>query len=535
MSYDVTYSHDLARLTGEPVRVQQARKSVRTAFHEVTADLPPRTLEALQVEETVSEGGLALSGRHVVEVFVGGLRATRIHPSARDTWRAKRGDRGRYVYYVQGGTLYVKPQDSQTRYAYLIEDPTWTADAATLDMPRPLHELYVTWAAVRLLEERMRVLQGRFPDQPLGYPDAPTPPGAPSLSVPQLSTSGLGPDETTIEALPSPPTLTPPSDREPSGSEVTVGSITLPTLPTFSDSITLSSAPSYSPSTTFPAPPNYNGPTDLSLSFSDFETRETKDDVEMAAVELNRLRTEIEEFQAQTEEALGAFQAEVQAYRAEVEEEVQAERIELDAYGADVQKYGAESDALISEFNAAVREYQADVQAYAAEVEAEVQAFRAEVQAELQKYESEGSVKGAFQRLELEGLRAELEPQLADYEAEVQRRIQQAQIIAQEAAQTAQETLDVNTRNAARQVETEARQYQLELERFQGQLAVYQGEIEGLISEQTAEIERRQQRARMMQYDVQRLRRQYQEKKSRWLNRYHKAPTITPSGPLPLS
>jgi hypothetical protein len=476
------------------------------------SDLPPSALEP-QCSVTQTSGSLDVSGQHVVSVFAGGGRAHKVRPheAASEPYsdRVRRLKRdGRAVYWTEGGTLHLDLPPRVTKaHVYHLPIPPLGGQGSSYNAQ--LQDVIAARAGLLYLSEKAASVRA---DLSLlsSLPDPPTVPSAPSIQY--SDASAVAPSTTTIGTLPDAPQLTSLTrsiEGAPSLSDLDLGTQidnttalsppSSPPEPSFDYGAAAKEAPTSTTIDTLPTPPSYsaqsaskptqvsvgsldlsteigdttaldppsktldfsvsedlptyNGPTSLSLSYSDYQTYFGAEDPEMSTEALEKLQTEVQEFEASVSQALQDFQNQVQSYSAAVQEE--AEKAGVD-----------------------VQDFQTDLQAYQAKVERQVQEHQQEVQSKIEEYTAIGNVEQAFHQLAIEQERARVQTELESYNREVERTLRQAQLKAQEAQQTAQNAQEAELRNAAQDLQEQVQEYEATLQQYQQDLQEYSSRVD---------------------------------------------------------
>lgn len=129
----------------------------------------------------------------------------------------------------------------------------------------------------------------------------------------------------------------------------------------------------------------------------------------------------------------------------------------------------------------------------------------------LRLFEADSSVGVQRYSALLQNARNDFEGTLAVYRTVAERDRLQAQITAQEAAQTAQLSQDAAIRNQAKAIELAFKDYDSQLALFQAQLANFEAQSQNALNKQRTLTESASAKLRMMSFDLQRLKSDYQE------------------------
>ena len=557
-----TFTNKVEALLGDSPTQADLDLALMEAAAQVYGDLGDSNIEAIATREDIPADGLSLNGRRLGGVVTEHGRAFQIDPSRKKSFR--HGERTRPVYFVEGSTVYVQPDHVECQ-ALLLDVPTTTGEAEAKD-PQ-LQILFALQAAQHIIQERMAEQQRNIQDVGT-LPNVPAAPSEPTFTY--TDAAEISPTATTIGNLPAAPQLTVPSDGT-KPDVVTIGSLDLstdtegnplsrpslsltpsfptpPTAPdvaaTFPDAPTKPSVPAVDATV-----PTYNGPTDLSLDYTDFDAYFDLEDAEMGEQALGKLQTEVQAFQSETSEAVQSFQSKVDAYNSEIQGEIQQVQAVLQEYQADVDAYVSEVQSLVEQeglevqaFQAEVQAFQSETQAEASRIQSEVRAFEGELQSyrtaietkvqeftteldrKLQQYQAQGNVESTFQQLALEGEQARVQAAMNEFQAEVEKEIQQAQLVAQEAQQTAQNAQEVELQNAAQQLQADVQEYGSTLQQYDADLQRVQLEIEKTFREAEIDTQQRSKRLEMMAFDLRRMRSRYKRHLETY-RRHHRAST----------
>jgi len=358
----------------------------------------------------------------------------------------------------------------------------------------------------------------------------PADPALATLTLPEAPTEGLTPEElaaisitytdgtpptltnSTIGALPAPPTFTKPTVTAPTR-PTSIASISIPTAPTPPTAPAFTFTPATAGSVaattlgTLPAAPSYTGPTNLtdlitmtsgtigssgiggdqtdeSTWFSVLSQQiENEEDPELAAASLQKIAQYINVLQYGIQDAIAAFNAENADFQREVDRILLEANIDLQEAIAQAREDGETSrfNALqtlaeqVQEYEMRVRIYQAEVQGYQAEVQGAVEAWRAdELEAKINYYLREYQVVLNQFQLDIQNEAQEFNAELADYTREVDRLFQQAQITMQEEISELREAGALEQQDAMGDLQAQIAQAEQSRQRYMALLEDYQ-------------------------------------------------------------
>ena len=320
------------------------------------------------------------------------------------------------VYYVYDNALYVVPTPTSAQKArvHRFQSPSVAhGDAIVNNFPDEYEHLVTLYAARRAI---LRLLNNKSSNLPS------------DLSVPAM-----------VQVSSSLPTYTAPDSfvliPPPSGADIDFSGIsslsfpTIPVKPVMSEkSVTITgTAPTY----TMPiSAPNF---TDIDNWIT------TQEDNEMAAVRIQAVGTEIQEYQSNIQNQLNLFQKETTEYQALLQKDIQDAQLKESKEARDLQNYQAEVQSYSAEVNKEIQRYQAEIQksiqTYQSETGYDLNKYQAEISSQVQKFTQDlqkntSSFTNDLQKYQAEVQKASADNQtalgrfgqeLADYNARIQK------------------------------------------------------------------------------------------------------------------
>ena len=529
MKLDITQRVRL--LAGEHVEQIVVEDKFREATRLVYAELPNELLEPMQTTLTDSGSGVDVSEYRIIEVHKAGYTAVRYNDTVSERIDDATYNEKRPIYWVSGTTLTILPGGgSVVAVQYPTVNSETIRDSSLAGVPSHILDVLVYRTALLVLEHLML---HKHVDMKLTVtlPTAPTAPTAPSFTY--SNASAVAPSSTSIGALPAAPTYSSPSFTP--TTPPTVGTLDLttevdgvtpltpPTAPSAPNITYTDAVASSVTATTIGAlgtAPAYTKPTaTASLSFTDWTSYLNEEDPEMMAENIRKLNTELEEIQTTIQDERNEFDKELAQYRQDAEHKIQQAQITLQeeiknadmATRVSLENERATFEALVADWRADLELYTAQIQEYRVSVDAVIQQFSVQLDPEIQVYSISRQTEADVFRTEVQDARNALEAEITDYQAEVQRIIRQAEITAQEAAQTAQQETEVNIRNAAETIRAAIEQYASSLNRFSGEIEVYRQNVASLLEQLVSESQVMGNKLRSMEFDRQRLERKYEK------------------------
>lgn len=197
-------------LVGETIDDVALLHILNEASRRVISDLPPQALEPLKVEVTDPDGttGVSLAEYRVLEVHKGGYYAVPISSSIVDTITTD-PDEESPLFYISGTTGYVLPGGGTfvcVQYLTFTQD---TMKKATIT-GYPLHILdVIVYRAALMVIDHIMAHKHKNMTLTITRPTVPTAPNAPVIYY--SDATAVAPSATTIGALPSAPIFAAPS------------------------------------------------------------------------------------------------------------------------------------------------------------------------------------------------------------------------------------------------------------------------------------------------------------------------------------
>jgi len=168
--------------------------------------------------------------------------------------------------------------------------------------------------------------------------------------------------------------------------------------------------------------PTYTQPVSAP-DFAGIETQIADDDPELAANEISKVGAQLTKYQADIQNALNVFQKENAIYQANLQKDTQAVQIQTGNDGNLIQKYSAD----ITEYSAAVGEIvqanQGQISEWQQENTINIQKYTAEIQNALNKFNEENTEYQALLQKDIQDATladGEIAKQLQKYSAEIQ-------------------------------------------------------------------------------------------------------------------
>ena len=219
---------------------------------------------------------------------------------------------------------------------------------------------------------------------------------------------------------------------------------------------------------------------------------EDNEDIEMASIQLNKISTYIQSYQAALQNQLNIFNKNNVAYQGKLQEGIQQAQINATkAQGqAQISATEAQQEASLllqkeqQEYSATLQKYQAEVSTYQANINKEVQAYGQK----LQHYSTELSTAyQAWAKTESDSLQqysSDIQNNLndfnranAEYQVKLQEAIQQAQLSSQKAQQQAQIDSTDAQQEASLKLQKENQEYSSKLQKYQAEVGTYSAEV----------------------------------------------------------
>lgn len=345
----------------------------------------------------------------------------------------------------------------------------------------------------------------------------PTIPAAPTISA--TDAAAVAPSATTIGALPTDPVYTAESltmTTAPTISDLDIDDATgpniqpptPPSVPVIAYADVAATTPLATSISALPIAPTYTKPTiaaGFATALAGFDTRMTADDSEFAQQQLVKARTYLEQYASDVQNELYEYNKEVEEYRAEVQKRMEQARLDqerrnLEAQQADsvaVQNEAQTLQAAIANYREELSLFDGKIALYQAEVEAQVKEHIANTQNTLRKFQIQRETEIAKFQADIQDARNVFDANLASFQANANKIIRQAEIAAQEAAQTAQQATDVALRNKAQTLQAEVEDYAATLRQFQQDLALYQAKVQAKIEQFSANVQKTIQRSQV--------------------------------------
>lgn len=461
--------------------------------------VPDQELIKYATEETVDSDGLDISDMIVLSVDKEGAPSTeypsRFKARLTDSDSIHKATEFSPAHIIRAGKLYVYP-DGGTAEAVTLPEVTFS-DSEISELPTDLESATVLYAAIQEFVAKMQEQADNISisvDLPsisskISYPSAP------ELTDLDLSTLSL-PTEYTKPTV----SLT----ETPTISDIDLSSITVPSAPT-APSFTYTDATASSVTSTsiaaLPTAPSFSSPskpTDLSDDYSEFDTRQADDDVEMAANVIQKIQSELQEYQADLQDAVESFNADIAEYQSEVQERFnQAEITKQEALTdaqlsneVEVANAARKLEEQVSEYQAELQKYQADLNEYQAEVSATVQEFQINNEKDIQLWAQENEqqlgqyasdIQNELNRYQSEAqdFQLELEQAVQEYAQNLEKNISEWRIGIESASQENQAIIA----RYGQEVQAKMQEVGYELQAVSTKTQTYQAQIEQLRGE----------------------------------------------------
>ena len=289
------------------------------------------------------------------------------------------------VYWTESDTggdpkLFIKPTPTANQPARVhhVAFPSVDVSAvsAIVNFPNEAEYLVVLYASVKVLQNKMNEKSGSLPL--LTLPPAPV---APTMSEKSVTITGTAPTyQEPVISLTSKPTI----------SDLSINAV-LPAAP--SDNITFTTAA-----------PTYIPPILSSPDYADVNTWiNTEEDSEMARVRLDDIKTKLEQYQSDIQNALNKFEEDSVEYQTQLKKSLKDGDLGATNYSSKLQAY-------TSDVNQQVQEYQQNLTK-------ELQLWKIDTQNQLGQYQSD--IQNALNVFNKES---------AEYQAKLQKDLQDAQL-----------------------------------------------------------------------------------------------------------
>jgi hypothetical protein len=204
----MTITQRLNALVGTFADTAQMQQFLTEACRQVIAELPEEVLLPLASELTDAGSGVSVAAMRVLDAHKLGYKAEHIDALTRVRIVASTHPQAYPVWYMLGTTAYVEPDGGTvlaiTVPALLISDST-AADFGCDDM---LADVIIARAASLIMDHMMQEARDAM-GTTITLPTVPTPPSAPTISY--TDATATSPSTVTIAALPTAPAYTPPS------------------------------------------------------------------------------------------------------------------------------------------------------------------------------------------------------------------------------------------------------------------------------------------------------------------------------------
>lgn len=294
------------------------------------------------------------------------------------------------AHYVKSGKLHIVPGGGTAEAVTL---PTVKySDSEIAELPKDLEDATVLYAAI---QAQLRTMNDAIGQVSVSY----TPPA--DVVLPAFPTAPVLPNAPALSAAPS-----------------------VITLDDFVATVTLDNPPSYS---------SVSKHADIESDYNKADTELVDDDIEMLGGYLQKVKTQLDEYQLKLNEAIGEYQADIRSWDGEQQQKINNHRTELEKwnskqqqkiskYRADIEKYSAEERMKIESYLGEVRgeldSYSTQVQAISAEHSSLVSNYRNQVESDIAglRIELESSA-GKVQMLasSIESMRGEYRTKLTPY------------------------------------------------------------------------------------------------------------------------
>lgn len=357
----MTLKERIEKLVGSYADTAALDEWLKEGCRIVVQSLPVPNLWLVSQEISDAGTGAVVTTSRLLYAHKGGRRAREVPASMKAVFKDASSIHAASdfspVFWKESGKAFVQGATAGgTVVAVKYPTPNSAVDTAIADFPDEIDQAVIYYAASLVQSTRATLLV------------------APTLSLPvrpAVADLDLSKklDGVTALTVPSPPTAPAISYTNAAGTAVTATSIGA-----------------------LPAAPTYNKPA-LTLDFADFDAYaggSQGEDPEMAGVELQKVRTQIEDYAADVQNASTELQKNIESYRAEVQKVIEQAQLTHQkaaqdaAQATDVSKQNA-----IYNFQAAVQDYELELRRY----DAQVQEYGLDVQAVVKTYEANISQK----------------------------------------------------------------------------------------------------------------------------------------------
>lgn len=330
-------------LSGETLTTTDADDWATDGAEELINLLPPPCLFTVSATKSDSGSGVDVSSCRILNVHKNGRPAREVPASFQgevgDTESIYEATTFRPAFYKEAGKVHVEPGGGTVE---VVSYPD--VDASTTgvsNFPDDLERLVIIYMAKQSLIKTISEVRGEIPAEPT-LPSPPTAPSDPAISYTNASSSAMS--STSISALPAPPDYT------------KVG---------------------------------------VDLSFTNYNTTFSDEDIELGQMELNKLQADLQEYQADIQDELNDIQVDLEDYQREVDRLIEQARLDQarlqrDAEATDEVALQNKIQTLrgdIADYEQELGKFQGEIQNYRAEVEAKIQKQSREVQNKVQEVE----------------------------------------------------------------------------------------------------------------------------------------------------
>lgn len=373
------------------------------------------------------------------------------------------------TYYISAGHVIVKPDPTITEKAQftLFTYPTvGNGFTGIPSFPNEVEGLVVIGSALKCLMRMMTDKKGSVAAPSISSPFVISTPAPvhPSLSSSSISFSESAPtyvppiiSQTDFDTFWSASNL---GDNDPGPILVTSSPPNAPTLSSSSVSFA-STAPSYISPVSYP-------------SFADLDSKITLGDVELASIEVQKIGSEISEYQSDIQNQLNAFNEANVEYQADLNVAIQDAQLSSSDDAQLLQKYSTETQLYQAQITKEVQEYGQKISRYQMELGSVVNTWQTEESNKLGKYQSD-----------LQNNLNSFNEENVEYQANLQVAIQDAQLSSQDDAQKLQKYASEIGEYQAR-VQAEVQETGVEIQNFQAQLQLETTEYQWLQAQYTA-------------------------------------------------
>lgn len=208
--------------------------------------------------------------------------------------------------------------------------------------------------------------------------------------------------------------------------------------------------------------------------------------------------TQLQLYSQDIQNELNEFNKELSAYQQDANQKVEQARITLqkslnDAKSStdvDVQNKARALEAEITEYDKSLSRFQAQVSTYSSEIERQIQTYSLAYQKAMDPYEKKLSLELQKYNVDLKSSGDAYSGAIQDHMREADRILQQAQITAQEASNTAQLSTEASIRNEAETAATALQNYSGQLSLYSAKVELYNLELQAVLQHYTTTLDR---------------------------------------------